>query len=206
VNARFFAVRGQEGTIPRFVFYESCRAGNGPKKGANRKDMRHFFSLIAGLVCLPMIAQPLLCRDKQVVGWLEEVKIYPGNLILKAKLDTGAKNCSLNAQNIVEFERDGEKWVRFEIVRHSGDYVTLEGKVLRLAKIKMREGEPQKRIVVSLGICLGSLFKEAEVNLTNRSHFNYPMLIGRTFIENDFIIDPSLKYSVKPNCSGVFSR
>jgi hypothetical protein len=79
-------------------------------------------------------------QDKQVVGWLEEVKIYPGNLILKAKLDTGAKNCSLNAQNIVEFERDGEKWVRFEIVRHSGDYVTWRAKCCDWQKSKCGKG------------------------------------------------------------------
>jgi hypothetical protein len=180
----------------------------GPKNNGrgNRNDMRRLFSLIVFMVGLFMIASHVFCQDKQIVGWLERVKIYPGSLVLKAKLDTGAKNCSLNAQNIVEFERNGEKWVRFDLVQHSGKRVTMESKMLRVAKIKMREGEPQKRISISLGICLGSLLKEAEVNLTNRSNFNYPMLIGRNFIQDDFIVDPSLKYSVEPSCSEVFRR
>ena len=40
--------------------------------------------------------------DKQIAGWVEYITIFPENLKIKAKLDTGAKNSSLNAVNVVE--------------------------------------------------------------------------------------------------------
>ena len=57
---------------------------------------------------------------KQIVGRIEKVKICPENILFKAKLDTGADHSSLDAANIVEFERDGEKWVRFKVVNFRG--------------------------------------------------------------------------------------
>ena len=47
-------------------------------------------------------------KDKQVVGWVEYVTILPENIKIKAKLDTGARTSSLNAVNMVEFERGGD--------------------------------------------------------------------------------------------------
>lgn len=154
-------------------------------------------------VALPFATLPVPAESKQVAGWLEKVCIYPGNLVIHAKLDTGAKNSSLNASHITEFTRNGEQWVRFKVTSRYGKTVTFERKVQRVAKIKRHGAEPQIRFSVRLGICLGSSYEEAEVNLVNRSDFNYQMLIGRSFLKGNAIIDPSLKYTTKPNCNGI---
>ena len=70
-------------------------------------------------------------------------------------------------------------------------------------KIKNLDGKPQTRLAIYLGICLGSSYEEAEVNLVDRSDFNYQMLIGRSFLKGNAIIDPSLKYTTKPNCKVI---
>lgn len=141
-----------------------------------------------------------------MVGWIEKVRIYPGNLVVKAKLDTGAKTCSLNALNITEFDRNGEGWIRFDVTTRRGEKVTLERKLHRVAKIKRKKAKSQKRPVIRLGICLGRSYKEVEVNLVDRRKFNYPLLVGRSFIEGDFMVDPSEKYTTEPNCHGVLDR
>jgi hypothetical protein len=46
---------------------------------------------------------------------VEKVKIVPEGLKVKAKLDTGAQNSSLHAVRAEKFERQGEKWVRFDL-------------------------------------------------------------------------------------------
>jgi len=51
-----------------------------------------------------------------------------------------------------------------------------------------------------LGICLGSVYKEVEVNLVDRSNFNYQLLIGRNYLANSFLVDPSLTFSTKSKC------
>jgi hypothetical protein len=161
-------------------------------------------SLVALLVfALPFTALPLPADDKQLVGWLEKVCIYPGNLVIHAKLDTGAKYSSLNASHLTEFTRNGEQWVRFKVTSRYGKTVTFERKVQRVAKIKRHGARPQIRFAIRLGICLGSSYEEAEVNLVDRSDFNYQMLIGRSFLKDKVIIDPSLKYTTKPICKGI---
>ena len=150
-----------------------------------------------------MLATPLYAQDKEVVGWLEKVRIYPGNLALYAKLDSGAKNSSLNASHVDVFERDDEQWVRFDVTSRYGKTVTIERKVKRVVKIKRHGAKPQARFAINLGICLGNSYKEVEVNLAERSEFLYQMLIGRSFLAGSFIVDPSAKYTTKPNCSVV---
>jgi hypothetical protein len=139
-------------------------------------------------------------KEKQVVGWVEVVTLLPENLQVKAKLDTGARNSSLNATNIVEFKRQGETFVRFELTNWKGRVETKEAQVIRVAKIKQHNSEPEQRPVVRIGLCLGNISKQVEVNLVNRSNFNYPMLIGRSFLKGDFVIDPARTYTVPANC------
>ena len=57
-----------------------------------------------------------------------------------------------------------------------------------------------------LGICLGTIYKEVEVNLVDRSHFNYQLLIGRNFLIDSFLVDPSLTFSTKPKCKSVINK
>jgi len=151
----------------------------------------YFLLAIAGVISL--VPTPLVtAQNKQVVGWLEEIRIYPGNLVVIAKLDTGAKNSSLNASNITEFTRNGEQWVRFHVTNRYSKTVTIERKVHRMAKIKRHGGRAQPRYSILLGICLGSFYKEVEVNLADRS-----------FLAGNFIVDPSTKYTTKPICIGM---
>ena len=166
--------------------------------------MKSLYSLIAtvGVTSLALVS-PVAAQGKQVVGWLENARIYPGNLVIIAKLDTGAKNSSLNASNITEVERGGERWVRFKVTNRYGKIAAIERKVHRIVKIKEADGTPQSRLAILLGICLGNFYKEVEVNLADRSHFNYQMLIGRSFLHGNLIVDPSIKYTIEPKCIGV---
>jgi hypothetical protein len=145
-------------------------------------------------------AIPAISADKMIVGWLEMVRIYPENLNIKAKLDSGAKTSSLNAALIEELERDGKKWVRFRVTDHKGKKLILEKKISRVAKIKLRNKRLQKRPVIIMDICLGGIHKEVEVNLVDRSYFNYQMLLGRSFLAGTFLVDSASKYTTKPDC------
>ncbi|HZE21601.1 MAG TPA: RimK/LysX family protein, partial [Desulfobaccales bacterium] len=61
--------------------------------------------------------------------------------------------------------------------------------------------QAQKRPVIKIGVCLGRIYKETEVNLVDRTGFKYRMLIGRKFMEGAVIIDPAVKYTIEPSCS-----
>ena len=139
-------------------------------------------------------------KDRPVVGWIENALIDPGGLLIRAKLDTGARTSSLNAPNYKIFDRDGQPWVRFSVTNREGKSVTFERELVRHARIKRIMGPPQVRPVVLLTVCIGSVRAETEVDLVNREGFNYQMLIGRRFLARRFAIDPSVTLTSHPTC------
>ncbi|MDY7031464.1 MAG: RimK/LysX family protein [Thermodesulfobacteriota bacterium] len=147
-----------------------------------------------------LVPSLVISQAKLIIGRVEKVCVFPGNIVFRAKMDTGAKTSSLDCDAISVFNREGAKWVRFTTVNHEGKNVTLERKIHRTSKIKRVSGKIQERIVVKLVFCLGSIRKETEVNLTDRTGFNYRLLIGRSFMLESIIVDPSLKYTTEPEC------
>ena len=138
----------------------------------------------------------------QILGYVEKVRVEPGNFISKAKLDTGAVSASLSAIRIKEFTREGKKWVKFEIPQENGN-IQLERELVRHVRIKSRSGEVKnnffrrsiRRPVVRMQLTIGNKVKEVEVNLTNRKDFNYPLLLGRKpLIKFNIAVDPALTF------------
>ena len=167
------------------------------------------------------ISLPLFCllfglagtsaaEQKNIYGLNEHIQIQDFDLELPAKLDTGAMTASLSAQHIERFERDGETWVRFQLSDAGEDSPLIERPVSRISRIKRRAGDfdPEEgknytaRPVIELQVCMGNSLRTIEVNLTDRSAFAYPFLMGSDALtEFAAIVDPSLKYvSGKPAC------
>lgn len=134
------------------------------------------------------------------VGWVEKVKLVPGNLIIHAKLDTGADSSSIDAQDVKEFTRAGSEWVRFSIVNRYGDKITIENKIHRMALVKRHFGKTQRRKVIRIGICLGETYMQTDVTLINRKNFEYQMLLGRQFLAGNAVVDPAVTYTAEPGC------
>lgn len=153
---------------------------------------------------LSLSVSPSYAEGEKVIGWLEMVRIYPGNLKMRAKMDTGAKSSSLNAYNLKKFERGGETWVTFELRERTkerkGKSAKFEKKVIDLVKIKKKGGGLEERIVIKMDICMAGVYKEIEMSLLDRSNFHYQVLIGRVDLENIFIVDPSVVFTHQPNC------
>lgn len=159
----------------------------------------------AALVLALAAAAPAAGRalaDKEVVGWVQNVAFEPGGLVLKAKMDSGAKTSSLNVSRIQSFSRDGRRWVRFQVTNGKGRAAVFERPVLRDARIKRRNGRAEDVPVVELEICLGGIRKRTEVGLNDRGGFNYQLLVGRRFLAGDFLIDPGRTFLAPPHCGG----
>jgi hypothetical protein len=151
------------------------------------------------LLCLVVaITAPVSARE--LVGWAEMAVIHPGNLSIRAKIDTGAKTSSLNCECHDIYEKDGEQWLRFSVDSHDGTLLRLDRKVHRFANIKRHFGGIQERPVIMLGICLGGVYRETEVNVIDRSGLDFPLLIGRQFLEEKFLVDAGTRYINPPHC------
>jgi hypothetical protein len=166
--------------------------------------MRIGWSLYGTVVFVSVLSSSnMYAQNKDIVGRIEKVRIYPGDLVLRAKIDTGAKNSSLHAASLTKFEKNGETWVRFSVKNHLEEEATIERKVIRVAKLKQKGRDTERRPVIMLGICLGRQYREVEVNLVDRARFIYPILIGRSYMRGHLVVDPELKYTAQPNCVGA---
>lgn len=134
-----------------------------------------------------------------VIGEIETVTLIAEKLSLLARIDTGAQTSSLSAQKIEHYERDGKKWVRFE-VRHPTlkKVILVERKLSRTVEVKRHGAAPVKRPVVYMSISMGDLKCRCEFSLTDRSKYDFPVLIGRNFLSGRATVDVSRKHAAHP--------
>ena len=162
------------------------------------------------LAVLSLLALPVMAAEPTLYGRYEYIKLPEIGETLKAKMDTGALTASLSAKNIKTFTRDGDEWVSFQLATEGASSKVFEHKVSRISKIKSRADEDEdkdeavsaKRPVVDLEMCLGNVKRTVEVNLTDRSSFNYPLLIGaKALREFGAAVNPARRYTAdKPDC------
>lgn len=143
-------------------------------------------------------------ETRPVIGTVEYVALDDADLVVKARIDTGAGLASVNAEVIdIKKSSDGapEKVV-FRIVDKDGKQKTLERPVVKWINIKKKgDAGVIKRPVVKLDFCLGGKKVEARANLADRSGFLYPVLIGRNVLKaGDYMIDPEKKFTHEPGC------
>lgn len=142
------------------------------------------------------IIQPIISGktdNTPIVGGVETLHILPFDMPFHARMDTGAETSSIDVRNMRPFERDGEKWISFDISnRKNGETHHYEKPVKRKTAI-IRTGEKELRYVVHMDIQIGNELIDAEFTLNDRSKFEYQILIGRNIINGRFIIDPTLE-------------
>jgi len=138
--------------------------------------------------------------NKTLVGRSEWIGLPNYGTYLKVRIDSGANTASLSAQEITPFERDGEDWVRFKLALNDDDVVVdavrdewFEAPVERRVKVVQASGE-DSRPVISLLITLGPIRQHAEFTLNDRTHLNFPVLLGRRFLLDIALIDVAETY------------
>ncbi len=129
-----------------------------------------------------------------LMGWREwielpEVVAEP----IKAKIDTGARSSALHAESIEVFEREGERWVSFEVLprQKSGDaraQITLPVHDIRM--VRSSSGQAVERVVIRTTMRVGGEEWEFDLTLSDREQMGFRMLVGREAIRKRFVVDP----------------
>jgi len=138
---------------------------------------------------LPMMSQH---KTKPTIG-RREIIDFPdlGLFSIEAKIDTGAFTSVLHCHDI-RIEND---ILYFKLLdpshpeynekeQYSSDFFQKE--------IKNSFGETENRYVIKTIIKIGNKRIKALISLTNRGTMRYPVLLGRRFLKNKFIVDVSL--------------
>lgn len=173
-------------------------------------DSQSVAALLVGVLSLVSVSG-VSAKDsvntRDILGWVELVEFAEPRVRLKAKLDTGATTSSLNALNIEPFERDGREWVRFEMLDpvERQESILFEAPVVRTARIRRHEGPTQLRVVVEMGMCIGTVWRKRQFTLIDRSDFAYQVLVGRNFLRGHIAVDSDATYLSRPACKQLGS-
>ncbi len=137
--------------------------------------------------------------DKLVIGRVERVD-FPrfGLLGLEAKVDTGARTSSIHCTDVrIEAEgEDGRQDISFTLL--DPEHPDYNGRRFRARKVDTRivrssNGEQQERHVIAADVVIAGRTIRTKFNLADREAMNYPVLLGRRLLRNNFLVDVARK-------------
>lgn len=136
--------------------------------------------------------------NKVPLGWREWVSLPDlGIEAVKAKVDSGARSSALHTFKLETFSEGGIVMVRFSIHPFQHDASAVKICVAELhdeRNVTDSGGHTELRPVITTQMSLGGVNKNIELTLTNRENMKFRMLLGRTAMIEDFIIDPEMSY------------
>lgn len=131
-------------------------------------------------------------EGKVIVGGIENISFTTEEVTYEARIDTGATSSSIDAREITRFERDGDQWVRFQLFLDEEYFSEIERPVVRWVRIfQSGTEEGERRPVVEMAYQFGDIQDTAEFTLTDRSHLEFPALVGRNIMTDRMIVDVS---------------
>ncbi|MCW8828769.1 MAG: RimK/LysX family protein [Gammaproteobacteria bacterium] len=134
------------------------------------------------------------------LGWREWVALPELGLAhIKAKVDTGARTSALHAFSHETFRERGVLMVRFRIhpVQRRVDIEQeCVAEVIDKRTVSDSGGHREKRLVINTPVQLGGRCWDIEMTLTNRDNMQFRMLLGRTAISGNYLVDPGRSYLV----------
>lgn len=137
-------------------------------------------------------------NEKRVIGRKELISILDLELYdLDAKVDTGADSNALHCDDILV---DEENFVHFRLldkVHSSYHGKKMKMPIYKIKSVKSSNGVVELRPSIKVTVKFFGKTYKTVVSLTNRADMKYPMLIGRKFLANKFLVDVSHEYLAK---------
>jgi len=144
--------------------------------------------------------------QKGIIGATAVLTEPESGFELKSRVDTGARTCSLHVEewkiedevkhdNIKkEMKANIGKNIRFRIKNEEGKSKWLEREIVDYAIYKTSE-KRERRYKIRMKLRWQDLEKEVLLNLNDRSHLEFPLLLGRNYLRGDLVVDVDLDVS-----------
>ena len=133
------------------------------------------------------------------IGWREWISIVDfEDFYLKAKIDTGATISALHATHIEEIDHKGDKYVKFRLYQ-TKSYRNIKKPIVGYKTIKNSFGKKQLRPLIKISIKIGDNIIDTITTLATRSRMTYPLLIGRSTLNNSYRINPRKSFLAGKN-------
>ena len=139
-------------------------------------------ALVAGWIHDPSTTD----SAKRVIGQTARVGIGETAMEFVARVDTGAATTSVHAEEV----RVANGMVDFVVVNRDGTRVPLRLPLARTGTVR-NSGGSKERVFVEMTLSHEGMSKQVLVNLNNRSRLTYPLLLGRNWLKDDYLVDVS---------------
>jgi len=134
----------------------------------------------------------------QLIGWKERVTFPEWGLRgVKAKIDTGARSSAIHVAQYQLVEEASGMMAMIDLSGHRRfrpKVSAIAVPVLGMIAVKNSGGVVEMRPVVDALIRLGTVEKTIRLTVTDRSTMLFPLLLGRTALSDDFLVDVGRKY------------
>jgi len=129
-----------------------------------------------------------------IIGMHERITISKHDIKdLPTKTDTGAYNCAIDCSFAEErINETGDKVLVYTLLNPESKYYSRKRIITKKYKVKTvrsSNGIETLRYQVKLNIELKGKKYKTTFNLSNRAKMRYPVLLGRKFIANRFLVD-----------------
>ncbi|GAB4125257.1 MAG: hypothetical protein OHK0045_05420 [Raineya sp.] len=115
---------------------------------------------------------------------------------ITCKIDTGADTSAIHTYWVKEIPKNGSNILQFRVLDPSHPlYVKRIFNFKHFSQIRIRNsfGEEEERYVIKTKVQVFGRIYYTEFTLANRQEMRYPVLLGKKFLENRFLVDVSLK-------------
>jgi hypothetical protein len=146
------------------------------------------------LAALTVTVPKATAAEKMIVGATEVVTVAEAGFSFLGRMDTGAATTSIHAVNIEVAGSLPEGAdctglpVAFTVLNERGESCRLTARVEKTEVIRTSEGK-EERLFVYLTVGWQGGEKRVLVNLNDRSAMKYRLLLGRNWLENDYLVD-----------------
>lgn len=129
----------------------------------------------------------------RIIGSTDHIDL-PGFGIydLPCKIDTGAQTSSIHCERFKIVEKDGVEYLTFKLLDKR--FKSVERKTFRFSEFKEKKirssfGDTEFRYAVKSTVILFGKEYNITFTLSNRGSMQYPVLIGKRFLKNKFLVD-----------------
>jgi hypothetical protein len=133
------------------------------------------------------------------LGWRERLAMPTfGIAVLKAKLDTGARSSALHVENLTVDTENAATWLSFDVRtgrRATAPVVACRALATGRRPVTDSGGHATLRWFIRTDIEIGGHRFDIDLNLTDRRHMLFPLLLGRTSLQGRVHVDAGRSYT-----------
>lgn len=130
-----------------------------------------------------------MTKHKKVIGSVDKVDLPDfGVEHVNAKIDTGAYRSSLHCKKI---KLQGDT-LSFSVLTDNG-YKEFQTKDWKKKEVRSSNGKSENRFVIKTRLRLFEKSYIVSFSLTDRSKMKYPLLLGKKFLKDRFVVDVAQK-------------